>query len=431
MSNVPRLVQSLALAVAALWIAVPHADAAPKLCALRSGPSGPCTCKVEGGGPGEFAAVARRFCVRAKPDDAKAANLAPARDGAPPSPTVAPLETGAVSTAAEAPAPQAPGEAAPVPASERLAAIRARGKLLCGVNANLVGFSALSDSGVRQGLDADFCRAVAAAVLDDAAKVDFIPVETDERFETLTSGKIDLLARNATWTMERDVTMGLAFAGILYFDGQGFMTGDDRGLVSAQQLAGLKICVEAGTTTEKNMAYYFAAHQLSVETQVFPSRKEMLDAYTSGACDAYSGDRSALFSDRAGFAEPGKHAVLPEVISKEPLGPVVARGDEAWAEIVRWTLAGLVNAEEVGLDRATAAAAGDLTDDALRLVTGAGASGETLGLSRTWLRTVIASVGNYGELFDANLGRDSPLGMERGINALWKRGGLQFAPPMW
>jgi general L-amino acid transport system substrate-binding protein len=434
MPNTPRLLASLALAGAALATWTAGASAAPELCALRSGPSGPCTCKVEGSAPGEFAVFARRFCVKAKPAEAKAPETPPAASE---SQQPADVVTGAVPGPAETPAaPQAETSAAasdaqPAAATGRLAAIRARGKLLCGVNANLVGFSALSDSGVRQGLDADFCRAVAAAVLDDAAKVDFIPVETDERFETLTSGKIDLLARNATWTMERDVTMGLAFAGILYFDGQGFMTGDDRGLVSAQQLAGLKICVEGGTTTEKNMAYYFASHQLSVETQVFPSRKEMLDAYTSGACDAYSGDRSALFSDRAGFAEPAKHAVLPEVISKEPLGPVVARGDDAWTEIVRWTLAGLVNAEEVGLDRATAAAAGDLKDDALRLVEGAGASGEKLGLSRSWLRTVIASVGNYGEVFEANLGRDSPLGMERGINALWKRGGLQFAPPMW
>jgi general L-amino acid transport system substrate-binding protein len=480
MSMVPRLVLCLALTAGAAGTATRSADAAPRLCAFRSGANGPCTCKVDDGPPGEFTVVARKFCAKAKPEDAKApeagvpadgaAPVSPKAEAAPAAPTApadpqpaaqapaaetapaaeAPPTPAAdqAATPAATPSPDAkttpasppaaaPGDAAPpaaIPSSSssgRLAAIRARGKLLCGVNGSLAGFSALSDSGTRQGLDADFCRAVAAAVFDDPAKVEFVVVETDERFEALTSGRIDLLARNATWTMEREVTMGLAFAGVLYFDGQGFMTSDERGLVSAQQLEGLKVCVEAGTTTEKNMAYYFASHELQIQTQTFPGRKELLDAYASGACDAYSGDRSALFSDRAGFAEPAKHAVLPEVISKEPLGPVVARGDDAWTEIVRWTLAGLINAEEVGLDRAMASTPGELKDDPQRLVEGAGASGEKLGLSKTWLRNVVASVGNYGELFEANLGRQSPLGMERGINALWKRGGLQFAPPMW
>lgn len=478
--------------------AVSIADAAPKLCALRDGPNGPCTCRAEGGGAGDFEVVAKKFCVKTKPEEVKPPDAAAAPPATPEPPPAAAAEPPPV-TPAEAPPATAATNPAPAPASEatpdtppaqppaasspaaeappatvapsveapaaaqptppaatspdaattgavpppppaatpappastgRLADIRARGKVLCGVNQSLVGFSALSESGIRQGIDADFCRAVAAAVFEDASRLDFVTVETEDRFDALTSGKIDVLARNATWTMERDVA-GLEFTGVLYFDGQGFLTSDDRGLVSAQQLAGLTVCVESGTTTEKNMAYYFAQHQLSVDTKTFSAREDMLDAYASGACDAYSGDRSALFSDRAGFAEPAKHAVLPEVISKEPLGPVVARGDDAWAEIVRWTLAGLINAEEVGLDRATAATPGELKDDAARLVTGAGASGEKLGLSKTWLRTVVASVGNYGELFEMNLGPQSPIGMERGINALWKRGGLQFAPPMW
>lgn len=315
--------------------------------------------------------------------------------------------------------------------SPTLQTVQKRGHLICGVNTGLAGFSAPDDHGGWTGIDADFCRAVAAAIFDDATKVAFVPVETNQRFDVLLAGEVDLLARNTTWTMGRDVEMGLDFAGVLYFDGQGFMTGDDRGLVSAQQLAGLKICVEAGTTTEANMAYYFAAHQLDVQTQSYPGRKEMLDAYIAGTCDAYSGDRSALFSDRAGFSEPARHAILPEVISKEPLGPVVAQGDPGWTDIVRWTLAGLINAEEVGLDRAKASGPDALTDDALRLVDGAAASGAKLGLSATWLRAAVSAVGNYGELFDANVGKQSPLGMERGINALWKRGGIQFAPPMW
>ncbi|HEX2841825.1 amino acid ABC transporter substrate-binding protein [Hyphomicrobium sp.] len=418
-----------------------HAEAA-RLCALRDGPSGPCTCKVEGGGPGEFTTVNKSVCTKAA--RAKDANAAPAAaaagqtqpaadapatmDAAPAPPVVRTITTGATSPPTQAsPAPTA----LPAPSEGRLQVVRERGKILCGVNTGLLGFSALAQTGEWLGLDADFCRAVAAAVFEDAKKVEFVPVETNERFEALQSGKIDLLARNTTWTMARDVDMGLEFAGVLYFDGQGFMTSDDRGLVSAQQLAGLKICVEAGTTTEQNMAYYFKAHGLEVETQTYPDRKEMLDAYASGKCDAYSGDRSALFSDRASFAEPAKHAVLPEVISKEPLGPVVAGGDRTWSEIVRWTLAGLINAEEVGLDRETAAGSGEMQGDARRLVDGAAASAEKLGLPKPWLRNVIAATGNYSEIFDANLGKQSPLGMDRGINALWKRGGIQFAPPMW
>ncbi len=417
------------LTLAACLIAK-SADAASRLCALRSGPKGPCSCKVIGGGAGEFEVVGKRFCQKspqAKDSSAPATDTAtPAPDTTPVAPAVRTIETAATQKSVEStPVAQA------APASGRLQTIRERGKILCGVNTGLIGFSALSQTGEWLGLDADFCRAVAAAVFEDATKVEFVPVETNERFEALQSGKIDLLARNTTWTMARDVDMGLEFAGVLYFDGQGFMTSDDRGLVSAQQLAGLKVCVEAGTTTEQNMAYYFKTHGLDVETQTYPGRKEMLDAYTSGKCDAYSGDRSALFSDRASFPEPAKHAVLPEVISKEPLGPVVAGGDHAWSEIVRWTLAGLINSEEVGLDRASAAAPAELEGDARRLVDGAAASSEKLGLSKAWLRNVIAATGNYAEIFDANLGKQSPLGMDRGINALWKRGGIQFAPPMW
>lgn len=405
-------------------------EAAPQLCAFRAGPGGPCTCQVPGSAPGDFTVASRSRCLKAarrKQTDTPAVS---AEQQSAPAEAVAEKTAAATSGEATADTTSAPAATAAA-ASDRLQTVRARGKLLCGVNTDLVGFSSMSQTGEWHGLDADFCRAVAAAVFDDAEKVEFVPVETNQRFEALQTGKIDLLARNTTWTMDRDVDMGLEFAGVLYFDGQGFMTGDDRGLVSAQQLAGLKICVEAGTTTEQNMAYYFQAHNLTVEVQTYPSRKELLDAYIAGKCDAYTADRSALFSDRIRFADPTKHAVLPEVISKEPLGPAVAQDDHTWAQIVRWTLAGLINAEEVGLDRAGAKGSGELKDDARRLVDGAARSGEKLGLSKTWLRTVISSVGNYGEIFESNLGKQSPLGMDRGVNALWKRGGIQFAPPMW
>lgn len=326
--------------------------------------------------------------------------------------------------------PDASASAGPV-TERKLDAVRQRGKLLCGVNTGLLGFSARTETGVWAGLDVDFCRAVAAAVLENADRVELVPIETNERFDALKDGRIDVLSRSTTWTMNREVELGLTFAGVLYFDGQGFMTRDDRGLVSAQQLSGSKVCVEAGTTTEKNMAYFFKAQQVEAETISLPTREEMLKAYAEGTCDAYSGDRSALFSDRASFAEPAMHTILPEVISKEPLGPAVAGGDEEWAAIVRWTLAGLINAEEVGLDRKSAAQDASLDDEAKRLIEGAGVSGEKLRLGKSWLREAVSAVGNYGEMFEANVGRESPLGMERGLNALWKRGGILIAPPMW
>ena len=317
-----------------------------------------------------------------------------------------------------------------LPAATKIAEVRSRGKLLCGVNNDLLGFSKQTDSGSWAGLDIDFCRAVAAAVFGDAGKVEFVAVDTLTRFDDLKSGKIDLLARNTTWTMERDVA-GLEFPGILYIDGQGFMTGDERGLVSAQQLAGLRVCVEAGTTSEANALYYFKLHNSTAEVVTFPTREEMMGAYGRGECEAISGDRTALMSERASLQDPERHAILPEVISKEPLGPVVLQDDRTWVEAVRWTLAGLLNAEEAGLTKEAAAGSGDLEGDAARLVAGAGRNGEILGLSPSWLRDAVKAVGNYGEMFEANLGKGSPLGTERGINALWKRGGVLYAPPMW
>lgn len=422
-----------------------RAEAAMRMCALRSGPSGPCTCKSDKDGPGQFTVVSRSLCRKQAQDaagdkkpvspsasDAAAAPGQPAQDApaaAAAAPAAAPAD--APTAAAVNAAPAVPALAAGVSRGKKLEDIRARGKLLCGTNTGLIGFAAQSKTGSWVGLDADFCRAVAAAVFADAGKVEFVPVETNERFEALSTGKVDILARNTTWTMDRDVSLGLDFPGVLYFDGQGFLTSDERGLVSAQQLSGVTVCVEEGTTSQSNMAYYFKAHNVAAETQTFKTRDDMIKAYQSGACEAYSGDRSALYSDRASFADPAQHAILPEVISKEPLGPVVLQDDREWVEIVRWTLAALINAEETGLDRASAAASEPLAEDAMRLVEGAGKSGEQLRLSKTWLRDVIAATGNYGEMFENNLGKSSPLGMARGINALWKRGGILYAPPMW
>ncbi len=445
---------ALSAALALLTYGALPASAAYRLCALRSGPSGPCTCVADK--PGEYVVAPGRFCRKTPPADKAAAKPeadAPERsaeaakpeDAAPPAPEAAPANAEATGApvapapAAPQPAPAAPAPAvtaAPAPAAipapaGRLAAIKARGKLICGVNPNLLGFSLQNAAGQWVGIDADFCRALAAAVFADASKVEFVPLETNERFEALKSGKIDVLSRNTTWTMGREVEMGLEFAGVLYFDGQGFMTSDERGLVSAQQLAGASVCVEQGTTTADNMAFYFKSHQIDVEIKPFATRAELVKAYLAGTCDAYSGDRSSLFADRAGFDAPEKHAVLPEVISKEPLGPVVLKDDRIWAEIVRWTLAGLVNAEEVGLTKAVAAAPAPPKGEIERLLDGAGHNGEQLGLQRTWLKDAVLASGNYGEMFDTNLGKTSPLGMDRGINALWKRGGILYAPPMW
>lgn len=440
---------TLSAVVAALMLSVLPASAAYRLCALRDGPSGPCTCVSDK--PGEFVTAPSRFCKKTPPADKAAAKPEPdpsgetaaaakteAEEAAAPAETAAPApaapespKTAAAPEAVKA-APPAPAAPAPAAAAQgRLAEIKTRGKLICGVNPNLLGFSSQNAAGQWLGIDADFCRALAAAVFSDASKVEFVPLETNERFEALKSGKIDVLSRNTTWTMGREVEMGLEFAGVLYFDGQGFMTSDERGLVSAQQLAGASVCVEQGTTTADNMAFYFKSHELDVEIKPFATRAELVKAYLEGACDAYSGDRSSLFADRAAFSAPDKHAVLPEVISKEPLGPVVLKADRTWAEIVRWTLAGLVNAEEVGLTRAIATAATPPKGEIERLLDGAGHNGEQLGLPRTWLKDAVAASGNYGEMFDANLGKTSPLGMDRGINALWKRGGILYAPPMW
>lgn len=299
--------------------------------------------------------------------------------------------------------------------------VRQRGVLNCGVSEGLEGFSAQDKAKAWRGFDVDFCRAVAAAVLGDSKKVDFVPLSTTTRFEALKSGKIDLLARNTTWTLSRDVVLGFEFAGVSYYDGQGFMTRRANGLSSALQLARATICLLEGTTSQTNAAQFFAEKKINVTLKTYKDRAELVKDYDANRCDAYSADRSGLASDRLRTSDPEAHMLLPEVISKEPLGPVVRQGDAQWADINRWVLFLLVNAEEAGWARKDAAKAMIVTSDEVNT---------KLGLDKAWTVNVIAAVGNYGEIFDRNVGAGSRLGLTRGVNALWTRGGILYAPPM-
>lgn len=303
--------------------------------------------------------------------------------------------------------------------------VRGRDRLVCGVSEGLRGFSDQNDSGQWQGFDVDFCRAVAAAVLDDPTKVDFVPLSTTDRFDALRRGDIDLLSRNSTWTMSRDLGLGIDFAGIAYFDGQGFLVPVLYGVTSPRELDGARICLTSGTTTEDNAVAYFKRNGMTVSFLSFTERPAARAAYAAGECDAYTADSSALAAERSLLPVPDDHVVLREVISKEPLGPVTREGDPAWTDLVRWTLYGLINAEEAEIT------SGTVSGDEREAVIEMGAPASTaLGLPGDWLVKAIAAVGNYGEIFDRNLGDETPLAIRRGANALWTRGGLLYAPPM-
>lgn len=303
--------------------------------------------------------------------------------------------------------------------------VKARGELICGVSEGLEGFSAPGSDNKWTGFDVDFCRAVATAIFADDAKVKYVPLSAGERFDALSSGKIDLLSRNTTWTLARDVDAGLEFTAVSYFDGQGFITKLDNGLSSALQLDGEKICVLAGTTSVDNAKSFFERGKLKVELVSFDKREDALAAYAKGECLAYSADRSALASQRTKLEKPDDHMLLPEVISKEPLGPVVRQGDPLWSDLVRWTLFLLVNAEEAGW----ASASADKMPESSSLAIPQSVS-KTLQVDEKWAANVIRAVGNYGEIFERNLGQESALKLERGINALWTQGGILYAPPM-
>ena len=310
--------------------------------------------------------------------------------------------------------------------------VKAKGFVQCGANAaGLIGFASTDDKGEWTGLDVDYCRAVAAAIFGDGTKVKFSPLNAKERFTALQSGEVDMLARNTTWTMSRDTSLGLTFAGTNYYDGQGFMVKKSLGVSSALELSGASICVQTGTTTELNLADYFKVSQMELNPVVFEKQEEADAAYDAGRCDAYTTDASGLYSIRLKLASPDDHMVLPEVISKEPLGPVVRQGDDGWFNVVKWVHFALLNAEELGVTQANVDEMKTSDNQDVRRLLGVdGTFGEGIGLSNDWAANAIKAVGNYGEIFEHNVGPDSPLKIDRGLNRLWSKGGLQYAPPI-
>ncbi len=307
----------------------------------------------------------------------------------------------------------------------------ARGMLVCGSHPSRAGFGARDSSGNWQGFDVGFCRALAAAVLGDPAAVVFEPLGTQERFTALREGEVDVLARSTTWTFQRDVAKELTFVGTSYYDGQGFLVPRALGVSSALELDEASICVEADTTSELNLADYFRTNAMTYTAVYVETSRQATERYLAGDCDVYSTDIAALASGRAGFAEPGEHVILPEVISKEPLGPAVRHGDDNWADIVRWTLFALIAAEELGVTSANVEElrSSSTNPEVSRLLGREGGFGEMLGLDNHWAARAIAAVGNYGELFASTIGDQTPIGLSRGLNAQWTQGGLLYAPP--
>jgi len=309
--------------------------------------------------------------------------------------------------------------------------VKAKGHVQCGVSQGLPGFSNFDDAGNWTGVDVDVCRAVAAAVLGDASKVKFTPLSAKERFTALQSGEVDVLSRNTTWTQTRDTALGLNFTGVNYYDGQGFMVRKDLGVKSALELGGAAVCTNTGTTTELNLADYFRANGMDYKVVAFEKADEVVAAYDAGRCDVYTTDQSGLYAQRIKLKEPDAHVVLPEVISKEPLGPVTRHGDDEWFDVVKWSLNCMINAEEMGLTSANAGEMADSSNPGIKRLMGSeGDAGKNLGLDAGWCKEIITQVGNYGESFGRNLGPDTPLKIERGLNALWTQGGIQYAPPI-
>jgi len=315
--------------------------------------------------------------------------------------------------------------------SKTLETVKSRGVLHCGVNTGIAGFSAPDDKGAWRGIDVDYCRAVAAVVFKDASKVKYVPLTAKERFTALQSGEIDILSRNTTWTMSRDTSAGLNFAGIIYYDGQGIMVKKDLGVASAKELGGATVCVQTGTTTELNLADFFRTNRLEYSPVVFEKLDETLAAYNANRCDAFTSDVSQLYAERLKLGNPAEHVILPEVISKEPLGPAVRQGDVGWANLARWTLNALVNAEELGVSSKNVDEMLKSTNPEIRRLLGKeGDFGQGVGVDNDWAYQAIKQVGNYGEVFECNLGSGSRLNIARGLNRLWKDGGLQYAPPI-
>lgn len=312
-----------------------------------------------------------------------------------------------------------------------LEAVKQRGVLQCGVSEGLFGFSEQNAKGEWSGFDVDFCRAVAGAIFDDASKVSFVPLSASGRFEALKAGRVDLLSRNSTWTLEREAEQKLAFAGITYHDGQGFMVSRSTNVSSALELEGARICVEAGTTTQVNLADFFRANSMKYEELTFGRSAEALEAFQSGRCNVLTRDQSALYADRLKLVKPSDAIVLPDVISKEPLGPVTRADDFSWFNVVKWVNFALVNSEELGVASANLSeATASKKPDVRRLVGSEGGLGKMLGLDDAWALGAIRAAGNYAEIYERNLGVNSRLGIPRGLNQLWNMGGVLYAPPL-
>ncbi len=323
------------------------------------------------------------------------------------------------------------GLAAGAAAAGTLDDVKARGKLNCGVTTGLVGFAAPDANGEWGGFDVGVCRAVAAAVLGDPKAVEFVPTTGKTRFTALASGEIDMLARNTTWTFSRDVDLKFTFVGVNYYDGQGFMVPKELGVSSAKELDGATVCIQTGTTTELNLADFFRSNNISYEPVPIETNAEAQQQYLAGACDVYTTDASGLAATRATFEDPSAHVLLPEIISKEPLGPLVRHGDDNWGDVVRWSLNALITAEELGVTSANIAemSAGTNNPEVNRLLGTEGTLGEMLGLDAEWAKNAIMAGGNYGELFEGNIGEATPIGLARGLNAQWTDGGLIYSPP--
>ncbi len=316
-------------------------------------------------------------------------------------------------------------------ASPTLDAIKAKGFVQCGVTSGVPGFSAPDANNVWTGIEVDYCRALAAAIFNDPTAVRFTSLTSQERFTALSSGEIDVLSRTTTWTMSRDTQLGISFVGTMFYDGQGFMVRKADGITSATELSGAAICIESGTTTELNAADYFAANNMDFNTVVFVDQDEVVKAYEDGRCDVYTTDSSALAAERSKFAVPEDHVILPEIISKEPLGPVVRAGDIGFFNIARWTYFALLEAEELGVTQANVDEMLGSDNPAIKRLLGVeGEFGAPMGLTNDWAYRIIKHIGNYGESYERNVGPNTPIGLERGLNALWKDGGIQYAPPI-
>jgi general L-amino acid transport system substrate-binding protein len=343
------------------------------------------------------------------------------------------MKTFAIKSALGAVALAAAAFSTPAFAGKTLDAIKARGQVVCGVNTGLAGFSQADSNGNWTGLDVDVCRAIAAAVLGDGTKVKWVPLNAQQRFAALQSGEIDILSRNTTWTLTRDASLGLHFTGVTYYDGQGFMVPVKSKIKSARQLKGATVCVQSGTTTEKNLTDYSRAAGLNMKPVVFEKVEAATGAYFAGRCIAYTTDASGLASVRNKEAkDANEHVILPELISKEPLGPSVRRGDDEWFAIVKWVVYGLIEAEEYGITQAGVdTMLGDSADPVvLRILGKTEDTGKLLGLDKNWMANAIKAVGNYGEIFERNVGPKTPLNLPRGSNNLWNKGGLMYAPPV-